>query len=113
MSVTRERADHELLIKCSLDLSRAEHPELYDHLIRIPKGRHRMNRLRSLLCLGLMASRYGNVNEPEDMGSRPSNTNDKVTQARNAGGGPRYDERDDSAAIAAGASMFGPMSDDD
>lgn len=113
MSAARECADHELIIKCSLDLSRAEHPELYDHLIRIPKGRHRMNRLRALLYLGLMASHSGNAYEPDERGGRRGNVNDNAGKPNDAGIAAQHDEGEDDAATAAGASMFGPMSEDD
>ena len=42
-------------IRLVFELSRAEHPRLFDDLIRFPKGTKRVNRLRVLAYDGLLA----------------------------------------------------------
>lgn len=42
-------------IRLVFELSRADHPRLYDDLIRFPKGTKRINRLRVLAYDGLLA----------------------------------------------------------
>jgi hypothetical protein len=44
-----------LPIRLVFKLERAEHPHLYDELIRFRKGAKRVNRLRLLACDGLLA----------------------------------------------------------
>ena len=42
-------------IRLVFELSRADHPRLYDDLIRFPKGTKRINRLRVLAYDGLLS----------------------------------------------------------
>ena len=42
-------------IRLVFELARADHPRLYDDLIRFPKGTKRINRLRVLAYDGLLA----------------------------------------------------------
>ena len=42
-------------IRLVFELARADHPRLYDDLIRFPKGTKRINRLRLLAYDGLLA----------------------------------------------------------
>jgi len=41
-------------IRMVFEMTRAEHPRLYDDLIRFPKGTKRVNRLRTLAHDGLL-----------------------------------------------------------
>jgi len=57
-------------IRLVFELSRADHPRLFDDLIRFPKGTKRVNRLRVLAYDGLLAQ-FGWL---QGAGSAPSAT---------------------------------------
>jgi len=61
-------------IRLVFKLERAEHPRLYDELIRFHKGVKRVNRLRVLAYDGLLAQHGLIANEPGSAGrSSPDN----------------------------------------
>lgn len=61
-------------IRMIFEMSREEHPQLYDDLIRFPKGTKRINRLRTLAPDGLLfqSGVLGRVmDELDGVGKRP------------------------------------------
>lgn len=52
--MTSEASKDAVAIRLVFELARADHPRLYDDLIRFPKGTKRINRLRVLAYDGLL-----------------------------------------------------------
>jgi hypothetical protein len=52
--MTTETSKDAATIRLVFELARADHPRLYDDLIRFPKGTKRINRLRVLAYDGLL-----------------------------------------------------------
>ena len=52
--MTTEASNSAVPIRLVFELTRADHPRLYDDLIRFPKGTKRINRLRVLAYDGLL-----------------------------------------------------------
>lgn len=53
--MTTDASKDAVPIRLVFELTRADHPRLYDDLIRFPKGTKRINRLRVLAYDGLLA----------------------------------------------------------
>ncbi len=71
-------------IRLVFELARADHPRLYDELIRFHKGTKRVNRLRVLAYDGLLAQeglfvRVGEGQRHQPSGSFPHEGNGAVT----------------------------------
>lgn len=71
-------------IRLVFELSRADHPRLYDDLIRFPKGTKRINRLRVLAYDGLLSQAgqlvaIGPAPPPRGMGSDGEDGRSDVT----------------------------------
>lgn len=73
-------------IRLVFELARADHPRLYDDLIRFPKGTKRINRLRVLAYDGLLTQlgqliAVGPAPQSASAGSKAEEGNGDVTNA--------------------------------
>lgn len=97
-------SDPDQLIRLSFQLHRDDNPDLYDELIRIPKGRRRLARLRLLAAQGMLVrvpvldDVAGGMAAKLELGSPP---NQRQVVKQPAG-------QDDDAALA-GVELFGTI----